>query len=34
VGWALSEGGIEPADMVVVRPGLEEVYLRLVGRED
>ena len=34
VGRALSEAGIEPADMAVVRPDLEDVYLRLVGREE
>jgi ABC-2 type transport system ATP-binding protein len=32
VGRALSEAGIEPPDIVVARPGLEDVYLRLVGR--
>jgi ABC-2 type transport system ATP-binding protein len=31
VGRALSEAGIEPADMAVTRPDLEDVYLRLVG---
>jgi ABC-2 type transport system ATP-binding protein len=34
VGRALSEAGIEPPDIVVARPGLEDVYLRLVGREE
>ncbi len=34
VGRALAEAGIEPADMAVVRPALEDVYLRLVGQED
>jgi ABC-2 type transport system ATP-binding protein len=34
VGRALSEAGIEPTDMAVIRPGLEDVYLRLVGREE
>jgi ABC-2 type transport system ATP-binding protein len=34
VGRALSEAGIEPTDMSVARPGLEDVYLRLVGREE
>jgi ABC-2 type transport system ATP-binding protein len=34
VGRALSEAGIEPTDMAVVRPSLEDVYLRLVGREE
>ena len=34
VGRVLSEAGIEPTDMAVVRPGLEDVYLRLVGREE
>ncbi len=33
VGRALSEAGIEPADMDVLRPTLEDVYLRLVGAE-
>jgi ABC-2 type transport system ATP-binding protein len=33
VGRALSEAGIEPDDMDVVRPTLEDVYLRLVGQE-
>ncbi len=33
VGRALSESGIEPDDMDVVRPTLEDVYLRLVGQE-
>ncbi len=33
VGRALSEAGIEPDDMDVVRPTLEDVYLRLVGEE-
>lgn len=33
VGRALSEVGIEPDDMDVVRPTLEDVYLRLVGEE-
>jgi ABC-2 type transport system ATP-binding protein len=33
VGRALSEAGIEPVDMDVVRPTLEDVYLRLVGQE-
>lgn len=31
VGRALSEAGIEPADMSVARPDLEDVYLKLVG---
>jgi ABC-2 type transport system ATP-binding protein len=34
VGRALSEAGIEPEDMDVVRPSLEDVYLRLVGQEE
>lgn len=34
VGRALSEAGIEPEDMDVVRPTLEDVYLRLVGQEE
>jgi ABC-2 type transport system ATP-binding protein len=34
VGRALSEAGLEPTDIAVVRPGLEDVYLRLVGREE
>jgi ABC-2 type transport system ATP-binding protein len=34
VGRVLSEAGIEPTDMAVVRPRLEDVYLRLVGREE
>jgi ABC-2 type transport system ATP-binding protein len=34
VGRVLSEAGIEPSDMAVVRPGLEDVYLRLVGWEE
>jgi len=33
VGRALSEAGIEPADMDVGRPSLEDVYLHLVGAE-
>jgi hypothetical protein len=33
VGRALSEAGIEPTDMAVARPGLEDVYLQLVGHE-
>jgi ABC-2 type transport system ATP-binding protein len=33
VGRAPSEAGIEPVDMDVVRPTLEDVYLRLVGQE-
>jgi ABC-2 type transport system ATP-binding protein len=33
VGRALSEAGIEPDDMDVVRPTLEDVYLRLVGEQ-
>ena len=33
VGRALSEAGIEPIDMVVVRPALEDVYLHLVGQD-
>jgi ABC-2 type transport system ATP-binding protein len=32
VGRALSESGIEPPDIMVARPSLEDVYLRLVGR--
>jgi ABC-2 type transport system ATP-binding protein len=34
VGRALSEAGLEPTDIAVARPGLEDVYLRLVGREE
>jgi len=33
VGRALSEAGIEPEDMEVLRPSLEDVYLQLVGGE-
>ncbi len=33
VGRALSQAGVEPDDMAVLRPGLEDVYLRLVGEE-
>lgn len=32
VGRVLSEAGIEPPDMAVVRPDLEDVYLHLVGQ--
>jgi ABC-2 type transport system ATP-binding protein len=34
IGRALSEAGVEPDDMDVVRPSLEDVYLRLVEQED
>lgn len=33
VGKALVEQGIIPDDVAVIRPSLEDVYLRLVGRE-
>jgi ABC-2 type transport system ATP-binding protein len=32
VGRSLSEAGVEPVDMAVVRPALEDVYLHLVGQ--
>jgi hypothetical protein len=34
VGRALSEAGIEPEDIVVERPTLEDVYLQLVGKPE
>jgi ABC-2 type transport system ATP-binding protein len=34
VGRLLSESGIEPPDMTVLRPSLEDVYLSLVGHEE
>jgi ABC-2 type transport system ATP-binding protein len=34
VGRALSEAGIEPEDIVVARPSLEDVYLQLVGQPE
>jgi ABC-2 type transport system ATP-binding protein len=33
IGKALVDRGLEPDDMEVIRPTLEDVYLRLVGEE-